>query len=234
MSHWHRSDATSLLLPVSKWVFCMYTRTQKVYLLYTLSVQAFLLCAIRLQELVYIYTYIYIYIYTYKYIYTYIYIFLLCALRLPDPMNHVISLRASLADLPFRGWYLIGTKYFRLMRLIWRKWKSQMGWVIKPVLHNLVPRIRFWIWSSYSGEDFKYLYRTISRTLFWNLFPNKGKYIVDWVVWIQVNVGSYIHIYIYIYICFYMYVYIYIYIYINILRRYICIYICMIYTYICI
>jgi len=40
----------------------------------------------------------------------------------PDPMNHVKIFKASPADLPFRSWYKVATKHFRLTILI--RWKS--------------------------------------------------------------------------------------------------------------
>jgi len=52
--------------------------------------------------------------------------------------------RASPAVLPFRSRYLTGTKKFRSISLVGWKWKSQPGWVIKPVQHNLVWRINSW------------------------------------------------------------------------------------------
>jgi len=52
--------------------------------------------------------------------------------------------RASPADLPFGSRYLTGTKYFLPISLVGWKWKSQQGWVIKPVRHNLVRRIDSW------------------------------------------------------------------------------------------
>jgi len=56
--------------------------------------------------------------------------------------------------------------------VLW-KWKTQPDWVIKPVTHDLVRRIRFWRIKS-PEHDFEYLYRTISKKLFWNLFTCKG------------------------------------------------------------
>ena len=54
-----------------------------------------------------------------------------------------------------------------------RKWRSQLCWVIKAVPHNLVRRI--WVWKIKSSEhDFKDLYWTISKILFWNGFTSKG------------------------------------------------------------
>ena len=50
----------------------------------------------------------------------------------------------------------------------------------KPVPHDLVRRIRFWRIKS-PGQDFKYVYWTISKILFWNLFTCKGTCMMDWV-----------------------------------------------------
>ena len=69
-------------------------------------------------------------------------------------------LRASPDEMPFRSWNLIGTENFCPIILIWPKWISQTGWVIKPLPHDLMRRIRFWsIWS------FLYLYWTIGHTI---------------------------------------------------------------------
>jgi len=79
------------------------------------------------------------------------------------------KLRAGPPDMFLRSWYLNGTKYFRPTILVGWKWRSQLGWVIKPVLHDLVRRIRFWKIKS-PEQDFQYLYWTMSKILFWNLF----------------------------------------------------------------
>ena len=56
-------------------------------------------------------------------------------------MHMYVILRAGP---PLRSWYLSGTKHFRPTILVVPKWKGQLGWVIKPVPHDLVRRIRFW------------------------------------------------------------------------------------------
>jgi len=71
--------------------------------------------------------------------------------------------------------------------LIWWKWKTQLDWVIKPVPHDLVLRIRFWGIKS-PEQEFKYLYWTIRKILSWNLFTCKGTWMIDWVGWVCVYV----------------------------------------------
>jgi len=53
------------------------------------------------------------------------------------------------------------------------KWRSQLSWVIQAVSHDLVRRIRSWGIKSLE-QDFKYLYWTKSKMIFWNLFTSKG------------------------------------------------------------
>jgi len=60
----------------------------------------------------------------------------------PAPMNHVKYLRAGPAGMPFQNWYTANTNHFHLTDS-WKS-KTQLGWVINPVPHNLVRRIRFW------------------------------------------------------------------------------------------
>ena len=62
----------------------------------------------------------------------------------PAPMNHVKYLRAGPAEMPFRNWYTANTNHFHLTDSVRLKWKTQPYWVIKPVTHDLVRRIRFW------------------------------------------------------------------------------------------
>jgi hypothetical protein len=66
-----------------------------------------------------------------------------------------------------------GTRYFHPTMMVGWKWNPQVDWVIKQVPHDLVRRIRFWSIKS-PEHDFKYLYWTINKTLFWNLFTCKG------------------------------------------------------------
>ena len=49
---------------------------------------------------------------------------------------------------------------------------------IKPVPHDLVRRIRFWTIKS-PEQDFKYLYWTISKILFWNLLTCTARSVED-------------------------------------------------------
>ena len=80
--------------------------------------------------------------------------------------------------MPLRNWYNqnISTRPW------WSGGNEKSNWtrVIKPVPHNLVRRIRFWRIRS-SEQDFKYLYWTISKILFWNVSTCKGTYMIDWV-----------------------------------------------------
>jgi len=80
--------------------------------------------------------------------------------------------------MPLRNWYNCRTKKFHLTMMVRWKWKTQLDWVIKPVTHDLVWRIRFWRTKS-PEQDFKYLYSTISKILFSNLFTCKGTYMID-------------------------------------------------------
>jgi len=59
-----------------------------------------------------------------------------------NPVNYVNYLRTSPTNLSFGNWYLTGINRFRLTILIRQKWTTQQCWVIKPVPHNLVWRIR--------------------------------------------------------------------------------------------
>jgi len=94
-------------------------------------------------------------------------------------------LRAGLPDMPLRNWYNCCTKHFNKTR----KWKTQLDWVINPVPHDLVRRIRFWR-KKIQEHDFKHLYWTISIILLWNLFTCKGTYMFDWVRRIWRGVGG--------------------------------------------
>ena len=62
----------------------------------------------------------------------------------PAPMNHAKYLRAGPAEMPFQNWYTANTNHFHLTDSVRWKSKTQLGWVINPVPHNLVRRIRFW------------------------------------------------------------------------------------------
>jgi len=62
----------------------------------------------------------------------------------PAPMNHVEYLRAGPAELPFQNWYTANTNHFHLTDSVRWKSKTQLGWVIHPVPHIFVRRIRFW------------------------------------------------------------------------------------------
>ena len=53
-------------------------------------------------------------------------------------------LRAGPPEMPLRNWYNCGTNHFHLTSVVGWKWKYQLDWVIKPVPHDLVRRIRFW------------------------------------------------------------------------------------------
>ena len=102
----------------------------------------------------------------------------------PAPMNHAKIFKgwphqdASWELVP--RWYksfqpdrFLGTNHFQKADFcLGGKWRSQLCWVIKEVLHDLVRRTRFWRIKS-SEQDFKYLYWTISKTLFWNIFTSK-------------------------------------------------------------
>ena len=82
--------------------------------------------------------------------------------------------------MPFQNWYTANTNNFELTDSVSWKSKRQLGWVINIVQHNLVRRIRFWKIKS-ERKDFKCLYWTISKIIFWNLFTCKGTYMIDWV-----------------------------------------------------
>jgi len=131
---------------------------------------------------IYIYIYVYIYIYIYTYIYTYknIYIYVhmsinvhaktihgmlqglgICeqtvyCMYIPPALKNLQKyLRAGPPQMLLEMWYLTGTKHSHPTILVGWKWKSQLGWVIKPVQHNLVRRITPWRMIS-SEQDFKY------------------------------------------------------------------------------
>jgi len=78
-----------------------------------------------------------------------------CHTHPPAPMNHVKYLRASPAEMPVQNWYTANTNHFHLTDSV--RWKStrQLYWVINPVPHDLVRRIRFWRIKS-PEQDFKY------------------------------------------------------------------------------
>jgi len=79
-----------------------------------------------------------------------------------------------------RNWYNCGTKHFHLTSVVRWKWKNQLHWVIKPVPHDLVRRIRLWR-IKISGTWFEYLYWRISKIFFRYLFSCMGTYMIDWV-----------------------------------------------------
>ena len=62
----------------------------------------------------------------------------------PAPMNYVKYLRAGPAEMPFQNWFTANTNHFEMTDSVRWKSKRQLGWVINPVPHNLVRRIRFW------------------------------------------------------------------------------------------
>jgi len=102
-------------------------------------------------------------------------------------MNHVKIFKGWPRREAFCYWYTANTNLFRLTILVTRESETQLGWVIKPVRHNLVWSIRFWRIKSFE-QDFKCLYWTTSKMIFWNLFTCKGTYIIDWVAragWIE-------------------------------------------------
>jgi len=98
----------------------------------------------------------------------------------PDPMNHSKIFKGWSTGYALRSWYLCGAKHFHPTMMVGWKWKPQLDWVIKQVPHDLVRRIRFWRIKS-TEQDFTYLYWTISKIIFWNLFTGKGSQIIDWV-----------------------------------------------------
>ena len=91
--------------------------------------------------------------------------------------------------MPLRSWYNCGTNHFHQADFCLAEMK-------KPtVLSNKCSTA----WScaedqifvgflrkKSSEQDFEYLYWTISKTLFWNLFTCKGTYMIDWVGWVSV------------------------------------------------
>jgi len=76
---------------------------------------------------------------------------------------------------PLRNWYNCCTKHFPQTSVVWWKQKAKLDWVINPVPHDLVRRIRFWRIKS-PEHDFTYLYWTIRKIPFWFLFTCKGTY----------------------------------------------------------
>jgi len=95
-------------------------------------------------------------------------------------MNHVKYVRAGPAEMPFQNWYTVNRNHFHLTDSVRWKSKTQLGWEINIVPHNLVRRIRFGQ-QNLQEQNFKYLYWTISKTIFLNLFTCKGTYMIDWV-----------------------------------------------------
>jgi len=81
------------------------------------------------------------------------------ALCPPDPMNHVKMFKGRPRRDAFFYWYTANTKHFHHWHTSVVLWKSKthLGWVINPVLHYLVRRIRFWRIKSLE-QDFKNLY----------------------------------------------------------------------------
>jgi len=102
----------------------------------------------------------------------------------PDPMNNVKIFKGWPRPEAFCYWYTANTNLLNLTILVTRKSEYQLCWVIKPVPHNLVWRIRFWRIKSFE-QDFKYLYWTISKIIIWNLFTSKGTYWVARAGWIE-------------------------------------------------
>jgi len=64
--------------------------------------------------------------------------------RPPAPTNRVKIFKGWPPEMPLRNWYNCGTNHFHLTSVVRCKWKNQLYWVIKPVPHDLVRRIRFW------------------------------------------------------------------------------------------
>jgi len=128
----------------------------------------------------YIHSYIYIYTYSYRYMYVYIYIFfyiiyIICVnIYTARPYE---SCKNNWGLAPPRCPFEAGTTVVQIISTrqisAWRKWGSQLCWVIKAVPHDLARRIRFWRIKSLE-QDFKYLYCKISKILLLNLFNWKG------------------------------------------------------------
>ena len=94
----------------------------------------------------------------------------------PAPMNHVkIFKGCPPRDTPSELVQL-WDKTFPLAHIDLTEMKNRLGWVVKPVPHNLVRRIRFWTrrTKKNSERDIKYMYWTIRNFFFWNLFTCKG------------------------------------------------------------
>ena len=98
----------------------------------------------------------------------------------PASMNHVKIFKGWPPRDPPSKLVQCGTNHSQLTSVVRWKWKNQLDWVINPVPHDLVRRIRFCRIKS-PEHDFKYLYWTITEILFWNLFTCKGSYMIDWV-----------------------------------------------------
>ena len=62
----------------------------------------------------------------------------------PAPSNHVKIFKGCPPRDALRNWYNCGTNHFHLTSVVRWKWKNQLDWVIQPVPHDLVRRIRFW------------------------------------------------------------------------------------------
>ena len=101
-------------------------------------------------------------IHTHTITYVYHYIKPSLYVRLPLCIMHKY-LRAGPADMPLGSWCLTGTKYFHLPILVRWKWTTPC-WVLNPVPHSFVQRIRHWSILS-SWTDFVYLYRTKSKII---------------------------------------------------------------------
>jgi len=99
-------------------------------------------------------------------------------------MNNVKIFEGRPRREAFCYWYTANTNLLSLTILVTRRSESQLGWVIKPVPHNLVWRIRFWRIKSFE-QDFKYLYWAISKIIVWNLFTSQGTYWVARAGWIE-------------------------------------------------
>ena len=84
----------------------------------------------------------------YMSIYIYLYLCIYIHIR-PTLWIMLKYLMGQPRPLAFESWYLTGTNHFRLTILVRRNCMTQPWWVINPVPHNLVRRIRSWsIWSS--------------------------------------------------------------------------------------
>ena len=94
------------------------------------------------------------------------------------------------SEMPLRSWYLSGTTHFQPIILTWRKWISLSGRVKRPVLHNLVWRIRSWsIWSS--AQDLNVCTERWAPKI-WNVAARKWTYIMfGWGGWRWIIISNF-------------------------------------------